>query len=206
MTHHPSFKTTFSEIISFIFSSPSLRKRPEDGESSISVYLCSSAVNRFLPLYCCSATPDDTPTLFQHHLSWKRMWPYPPNKSHWYFSWNFDVYTLVKSIHFPFKWYQTYANLPTGSKVIDKSIWPLYRVPFWEIGLRKFVSHTTVLQQLQFKMSETVIKHCVWPLKVMFLNRKMLEAPDLDENWKSIFLTCRSKFVALCIVTEYQSN
>ena len=69
--------------------------------------------------------------------------------SHWYFSWNFDFYTLVKSIHFPFKWYQNYANLPTGSKVIDKSIWLPYRVPFWEIGLRKFVSHTTVFKQLQ---------------------------------------------------------
>ena len=39
------------------------------------------------------------------------------------------------------------------------------RVPFWEIGLRKFVSHTTVIQQLQFKMPETVIKHHIWPLK-----------------------------------------
>ena len=124
----------------------------------------------------------------------------------WYFSWNFDVYTLVKSIHFPFKWYQTYANLPTGSKVIDKSIWPLYRVPFWEIGLRKFVSHTTVLQQLQFKMPETVIKYHIWPFKVMISYRKMPEGPDFDENWKSIFLTCRSKIITLCIVTEYQCN
>ena len=39
------------------------------------------------------------------------------------------------------------------------------RVPFWEIGLRKFVSHTTVIQQLQFKMPETAIKHNIWPLK-----------------------------------------
>ena len=35
------------------------------------------------------------------------------------FSWSFDFYTLVKSIHFPFKWYQNCADLPTGSKVID---------------------------------------------------------------------------------------
>ena len=47
------------------------------------------------------------------------------NESHWHFSWNFDFYTLVKSIHFCFKWYQNYANLPTGSKVFDKSIWLL---------------------------------------------------------------------------------
>ena len=26
------------------------------------------------------------------------------------FSWNLDFYTLVKSIHFPYKWYQNYAN------------------------------------------------------------------------------------------------
>ena len=114
------------------------------------------------------------------------------------------IYTLAKSIHFSFKWYQNYANLPTGSKVIDKSIWLPYRVPFWEIGLRKFVSLTTVLQQLQFKMPETVVKHHDWLLKVMFLNRKMPEAPDFDGNRKSIFFTCRSKIVALCIVTGYQ--
>ena len=77
-------------------------------------------------------------------------------------------------------------------------------VSFWEIGLRKFVSYTTVLQQLQFKMPETVIKHGIWPLKVMFLNRKMPEAPYFDDNQKSVFLTCRWKIVALCIVTEYQ--
>ena len=128
------------------------------------------------------------------------------NESHWYFSWNFEFYTLVKSIHFPFKWYQNYANLPTGSKVIDKSIWLPYRVPFWEIGLRKFVSHTTVLQQLQFKMAETVINHHIWSLKVMFSNRMMPEAHDFDENRKSTFLTCRSKIVAFCIVTEYQCD
>ena len=37
--------------------------------------------------------------------------PTHQNESHWYFSWNFDFYTLVKNIHFPFKWYQNYANL-----------------------------------------------------------------------------------------------
>ena len=104
------------------------------------------------------------------------------SESHWYFSWNFDFYTLVKSIHFPFKWYQKCANLPTGSKVIDKSMWLLYRVPFWEIGLRKFVLHITVFQQLQFKMPESVINHHIWPLKVVFSNRKMPEAPNFDEN------------------------
>ena len=41
------------------------------------------------------------------------------NESHWYSSWNFDFYTLVKSIQFPFKWYQNCVDLPTGSKVID---------------------------------------------------------------------------------------
>ena len=40
----------------------------------------------------------------------------------------------------------------------------------------------------------------------MFSNRKMPEAPDLDENRKSIFLTCRSKIVTLCIVTEHQCD
>ena len=79
-------------------------------------------------------------------------------------------------------------------------------VPFWEIGLRKFVSHTTVLQQLQFKMPETVVKHYIWPLKVVFLNRIIPEAPNFEENWKSIFLTSRSKIVTFCIVTEYQCD
>ena len=109
-----------------------------------------------------------------------------------------------KEHSFPFKWHQNYANLPTGSKVIDKSVWIVQRVPFWEIWLRKFVWHTTVLQQLQFKMPETVIKHHIWPLKVMFWNRKMPEAHDFDENRKSILLTCRSKIIAFCIATEYQ--
>ena len=36
---------------------------------------------------------------------------------------NSDFYTVIKSIHFPFKWYQNYASLPTGSQVIDRSIW-----------------------------------------------------------------------------------
>ena len=130
--------------------------------------------------------------------------PVLQNESHWDSSWNFDFYTLVKSIHFPFKWYQSYANLPIGSKIIDKSIWLGWRGPFWEIGLRKFISHTTVLQQLQFKMPETVIKHFIWPLKIMFSNRKMLKAPDFD--WKSIFFTCGSKIVAFCIVTKYRCN
>ena len=40
----------------------------------------------------------------------------------------------------------------------------------------------------------------------MFSNRKMPEAPDFDENQKSIFLTCRSKIAALCVVTEYQCD
>ena len=40
----------------------------------------------------------------------------------------------------------------------------------------------------------------------MFSNRKMPEAPDFDENRKSIFSTCRSKIVAFCIVTEYQCD
>ena len=40
----------------------------------------------------------------------------------------------------------------------------------------------------------------------MFSNRKVPEAPDFDENWKSIFLTRRSKIIALCIVTEYQCD
>ena len=80
------------------------------------------------------------------------------------------------------------------------------RVPFWETGLRKSVLHTTVLQQLQSKMPVTVIKHHILPLKVVFLNRIMPEAPDFDENQKSMFLTCRSKIIALCIATEYQCN
>ena len=40
----------------------------------------------------------------------------------------------------------------------------------------------------------------------MFLNRKTPEAPDFDENRKSIDLICRSKIVELCIVTEYQCD
>ena len=128
------------------------------------------------------------------------------NESHWYFSWHFYFYTVVKSIHFPFKWYLNFANLPTGSKVIDISIWLSYRLPFWRIGLSTLVLHTTVLQQLQFKMPKTVIKHHIWPLKVMFSHRIMPEAPDFDENQKSIFLTCRSKIVTFRIVTEYQCD
>ena len=58
-----------------------------------------------------------------------------------------------------------------------------------KLGRENLVSHTAVLQQLQFKMSETVTKHYIWPLKVMFSNRKMPEASDFDENRKSIFLT-----------------
>ena len=75
-----------------------------------------------------------------------------------------------------------------------------------KFGWENFVSHTTVLHQLQFKMPEAVIKHHIWPLKIMFSNRKMPEAPDFDEKRKSVFLTCRSKIVALCIVTEYQCD
>ena len=79
---------------------------------------------------------------------------------------------------------------------------------YWWISgyLGEFHLHTTVSQQLQFKMPETVIKHHIWPLKVTFSNRIMPEAPDFDENRKSIFLTCRSKIVALRIVTEYQCD
>ena len=40
----------------------------------------------------------------------------------------------------------------------------------------------------------------------MFSNRKMPEARDFDENQKSIFLTCRLKIVAFCIVTEHQCD
>ena len=149
-----------------------------------------------------------------HHFTKSKCDPNLKNESYWYFLWNLDFYTLVRSIHFSFKWYQNYANLPTGSNFFDKSIWLPYRVPFWETGLRKFVLHTTVFQQLQFKMPETVIKHhtwnchktSIWPLKVMFSNRKMPEASDFDENRKSIFLTCRSKIVAFCIVTMYQCD
>ena len=39
----------------------------------------------------------------------------------------------------------------------------------------------------------------------MFSIRIMPEAPDFDENRKSIFLTCTS-IVAFCIVTEYQCD
>ena len=34
----------------------------------------------------------------------------------------------------------------------------------------------------------------------------MPEAPDFDENQKSIFWTHRSKIITLCIVTEYQCD
>ena len=40
----------------------------------------------------------------------------------------------------------------------------------------------------------------------MFSNSVMPEALDFDENRNSLFLTCRSKIVALCIVTEYQCD
>ena len=40
----------------------------------------------------------------------------------------------------------------------------------------------------------------------MFLKRKIPEAPDYDENRKSLSLTCRSKIVVLFIVTEYQCD
>ena len=78
-----------------------------------------------------------------------------------------------------------------------------------KLGWENLVLHTTVLvllQQLQFKMPETVIKHHIWLPKVMFLNKNLPEAPDFDEKRKSIFLTCRSKIIFLCIATEYQCN
>ena len=53
-----------------------------------------------------------------------------------------------------------------------------------KLGLRKFVSHTAVLQQLQFKMPETAVKHNIWPFKVMFLKRKMPEAPNFEKKPK----------------------
>ena len=40
----------------------------------------------------------------------------------------------------------------------------------------------------------------------MFSNRILPEAPDFDENRKSIFLTCRLKIVTFCIVIEYQCD
>ena len=55
-------------------------------------------------------------------------------------------------------------------------------------------------------MPETVVKHHIWPLKVMFLNRKMPESTQFWWKPKSMFFTCRSKIVALCIVTEYQCD
>ena len=134
------------------------------------------------------------------------MWLYPPKRVTLILFMKCWFLHTCKKHSFSFQWYQNYANLPIGSNVIDKSIWLPQRVPFWEIGLRKFVSHTTVLQQLQCKMPETVMKDHIWPLKVMFSNRKMREALDFDENRKSIFLTFRSKIVALCIVTESQCD
>ena len=77
----------------------------------------------------------------------------------------------------------------------------LLRVSLWEIGTRKFVSHITVLQQLQFKMPEAVIKHHIWPLKVMFSNRIMPRAPNFDQNRKSIFLTSRLKIIAFWLIS-----
>ena len=136
------------------------------------------------------------------------LWPYPPKWVTLILFMKFWFLHTCKEyiLDFPFKWYQNYANLPTGSNLIDKSIWLLQRVPVWEIGPRKFISHTTVLQQLQFKMPVTVIKHHIWVLKVMFSHRKMPEASDFDENQTSIFLTCRSKIIAVCIVTEYECH
>ena len=85
---------------------------------------------------------------------------------------------------------------------------PGYRREFHseKLGWENLVSHTAVLQQSQFKMPETVIKHHIWPSKVRFSNRRMPEAPDFDENRKPIFLTRRSKIVVICIVTEYQRD
>ena len=75
-----------------------------------------------------------------------------------------------------------------------------------KLGWENLVLHTAVLQQLQSKMPETVTKHHIWPSKVMFSHRIMREAPNFDENQKSIFLTCRLKIVTFCIVTEYQCD
>ena len=91
-------------------------------------------------------------------------WPYPQKRVTLILFMKFWSLYTCKEHSFSFQWYQNYANLPIGSNVIDKSIWLPQRVPFWEIGLRKFVSHTTVLQQLQFKMPETVMKPHIWPL------------------------------------------
>ena len=62
------------------------------------------------------------------------------NESHWYFSWNFDFYTLVKSIHFPFKWYKiVQICLQVQKLLINESG---YRREFhseklgWEISFR----------------------------------------------------------------------
>ena len=65
------------------------------------------------------------------------------------------------------------------------------------MGWENLVWQTTILQQLQFKRPETVIKHHIWALKIMFSHKKMPEASNFDGNWKSVFLTCRWKIIAL---------
>ena len=49
------------------------------------------------------------------------------------------------------------------------------------------------------KTSDLTIKNNVFKQK-----KQTPEAPDFDENRKSIFLTCRLKIIAPCIATEYQ--
>ena len=134
------------------------------------------------------------------------MWPYPPKWVTLIIFMKFWFFTLLwrAFIFFSIDTKILQICLQVQKLLINQSGYR--RVPFWKVGLRKFVSHTIVLQQLQFKMPETVIRHHIWPLKVMFLNRIMPEAPEFDENRKSVFLTCRLKFIAFCVVTKYQCN
>ena len=148
-------------------------------------------------MYCCLPLPSSLSLLY--------MWPCPPKWVTLILFMTFLFLHSCKEHSFSFQMIPKFCKSPYRFKSYWY-IWLSYRVPFWRIGLSTFVLHTTVLQQLQFKMPETVIKHQIWPLKVMFSNRIMPKAPNFDENRKSIFLTCRSKILAFCIVTEYQCN
>ena len=102
-----------------------------------------------------------------HFRTKQELWPYPPKWVTLILFMKFWFLHICKVHSFSFQIITKLCKSANRFKSYYKSIWLPQRVPFWEIGLRKFVSHTTVLQQLQFKMPETVIKHHIWSITVL---------------------------------------
>ena len=71
-----------------------------------------------------------------------------------------------------------------------------------KLGWENLVYHTAVLQQLLSKMPETHKTSDLTIKSSVFKQKHSI----FDENRKSLFLICRLKIVALCIVTECQCD